>query len=115
MIKAKKSLGQNFLIDKNVLQKIINAVNIENKSILEVGPGTGNLTSYILENKPKKVIVIEKDNLLVQELRKLFGKRITIINEDILKINETNFFNEKRTVFGNLCGYSDRNCWEKRH
>ena len=102
MIKAKKSLGQNFLNDKNVLQKIINSVNIENKSILEVGPGTGNLTSYILENKPKKVIVIEKDNLLVQELRKLFGKRITIINEDILKINETNFFNEKMTVFGNL-------------
>ena len=102
MIKAKKSLGQNFLNDKNVLQKIINSVNIENKSILEVGPGTGNLTSYILENKPKKVIVIEKDNLLVQELRKLFGKRITIINEDILKINETNFFNEKMTVFGNV-------------
>ena len=102
MIKAKKSLGQNFLIDKNVLQKIINAVNIENKSILEVGPGTGNLTSYILENKPKKVIVIEKDNLLVQELKKLFGKRIIIINEDILKIDETNFFNEKMTVFGNL-------------
>ena len=102
MIKAKKSLGQNFLNDKNVLQKIINSVNIENKSILEVGPGTGNLTSYILENKPKKVIVIEKDNLLVQELKKLFGKRITIINEDILKIDETNFFNEKMTVFGNL-------------
>ena len=102
MIKAKKSLGQNFLNDKNVLQKIINSVNIENKSILEVGPGTGNLTSYILENKPKKVIVIEKDNLLVQELRKLFGKRITIINEDILKIDETNFFNEKMIVFGNL-------------
>ena len=102
MIKAKKSLGQNFLNDKNVLQKIINSVNIENKSILEVGPGTGNLTSYILENKPKKVIVIEKDNLLVQELKKLFGKRIIIINEDILKIDETNFFNEKMTVFGNL-------------
>ena len=102
MIKAKKSLGQNFLNDKNVLQKIINSVNIENKSILEVGPGTGNLTSYILENKPKKLIVIEKDNLLVQELKKLFGKRITIINEDILKIDETNFFNEKMIVFGNL-------------
>ena len=51
MIKAKKSLGQNFLIDKKILEKIINIVNIENKSILEIGPGTGNLTSFILKKK----------------------------------------------------------------
>ena len=44
MIKAKKSLGQNFLIDKNIINKIVNILNIENKTILEVGPGTGNLT-----------------------------------------------------------------------
>ena len=49
MIKAKKSLGQNFLIDTNILKKIISIVKIENKSILEVGPGTGNLTTYILK------------------------------------------------------------------
>ena len=51
MIKAKKSLGQNFLIDKNVLEKITNLTNIKDKIILEIGPGTGNLTSYILEKK----------------------------------------------------------------
>ena len=54
MIKAKKSLGQNFLINKNILEKIVNLIEIENKSILEIGPGTGNLTSYILAKKPKK-------------------------------------------------------------
>ncbi len=54
MIRAKKSLGQNFLIDKNILEKITNVTNIENKLILEIGPGTGNLTSYILKKKTKK-------------------------------------------------------------
>jgi len=102
LIKAKKSLGQNFLIDKNILEKIVNSTNIENKTILEVGPGTGNLTSYILKNKPKEVIVIEKDNTLVKQLNNLFGNRITIINEDILKIDEVNLLNEKVVVFGNL-------------
>ena len=64
MIKAKKSLGQNFLIDKNILKKIVNIIKIENKTILEIGPGTGNLTSYILKKNPKKLFVIEKDNNL---------------------------------------------------
>ena len=56
MIKAKKSLGQNFLIDTNVINKITNVVGIENKTILEVGPGTGNLTSSLLKKKTKKII-----------------------------------------------------------
>ena len=55
MIKAKKSLGQNFLIDNNILDKIINITDIQNKTILEVGPGTGNLTSLILKKKTKKI------------------------------------------------------------
>ena len=65
MIKAKKSLGQNFLIDKNILNKIVNSAKIKNEAILEVGPGTGNLTSFILERKPKKLFVIEKDENLI--------------------------------------------------
>ena len=60
MIKAKKSLGQNFLIDKNILDKIVNIINIENKFILEIGPGTGNLTSYILKKKTKKIFCNRK-------------------------------------------------------
>ena len=102
MIKAKKSLGQNFLIDKNVLEKIINITNIENKIVLEIGPGTGNLTSYILKKSPKKMFVIEKDNELAIKLEDKFNNQITIINEDVLKIDETNLFHDKVIVFGNL-------------
>ena len=102
MIKAKKSLGQNFLIDKNILKKITNLIPIQNKIILEVGPGTGNLTSYILEKKPKKFYVVEKDNTLASKLDEKFKKKIILINDDILKIDETSLFNESIIVFGNL-------------
>ncbi len=102
MIKAKKSLGQNFLIDKNILRKIVSIIEINNKPILEIGPGTGNLTSYILENHPKKLFVIEKDKRLVISLKKKFEDKITIINEDVLKIDEKNLYKEKFIVFGNL-------------
>ena len=102
MIKAKKSLGQNFLIDKNILEKITDITNIENKTILEIGPGTGNLTSYILKKNPKKIFVIEKDNELAINLKNKFNNQLAIINDDILKIDETSLFNEKITVFGNL-------------
>ena len=102
MIKAKKSLGQNFLIDNEVLEKIINTTDIEKKNILEIGPGTGNLTSAILKKKPKKLIVIEKDNYLAKNLENNFKDQMTVINGDILNINENSLFNENVTVFGNL-------------
>ena len=102
MIKPKKSLGQNFLIDQNILKKIVSLVRIEEKSVLEIGPGTGNLTSYIFKNNPKKFLVIEKDKLLVDHLKKKFGSKIIIIHDDILKINEKKLYNEKLIVFGNL-------------
>ena len=57
MIKAKKSLGQNFLIDQNVIDKIIKLIDIKNKSILEIGPGTGNLTKNIIKKKTKEGII----------------------------------------------------------
>ena len=102
MIKAKKSLGQNFLIDKNVLEKIVSLIKIENKSILEVGPGTGNLTSCILKNNPKKLIVVEKDKYLARLLKKKFETNVVVINEDILKIDENKLHEDKLIVFGNL-------------
>ena len=102
MIKAKKSLGQNFLVDKKTLEKIANTTNIEGKIILEVGPGTGNLTSIIIKKKPKKFIVVEKDTSLAKYLKASFGKEITIINDDILNINESSLYKDKITVFGNL-------------
>ena len=102
MIRAKKSLGQNFLTDRKVLEKIVNSAAIKDKTILEVGPGTGNLTSFILKKKPKKVYVIEKDDDLAKILDETFKDQLTVINDDILNLNENLFFKENVTVFGNL-------------
>ena len=101
-IKTKKSLGQNFLIDQNVLEKIVNTFEINNKEVLEIGPGSGNLTIHILKKKPKKFYVIEKDDDLSLLLSKKFNNEITIINDDVLKINENKISKNKLTVFGNL-------------
>ena len=102
MIKAKKSLGQNFLTDRNVLEIIVNTAEITNKTILEIGPGTGNLTSFILKKNPKKVFVIEKDNDLAENLNNIFANQLTIINDDVLNIDENLLFKDRVTVFGNL-------------
>ena len=102
MIKAKKSLGQNFLTDRNVLNMIVDVTSIENKTIFEVGPGTGNLTSFILKKNPKKFYVIEQDNDLAENLKNTFKDKLIIINDDILNIDEKSIFNDKITVFGNL-------------
>jgi len=101
-IKAKKSLGQNFLIDREVLEKIVSIVKIADKEILEIGPGSGNLTSYILKKNPKKVFVIEKDDELSLILKDKFANQIEIINDDVLKISENEITDQKLVVFGNL-------------
>ena len=102
MIRAKKSLGQNFLIDKNVLEVITSLVNIRKKNILEVGPGTGNLTSCILNKNPNKIYTVEKDSSLALILKEKFKNKINVINDDILKIDESLLSDEILTVFGNL-------------
>ena len=102
-IKPKKSLGQNFLIDQNIINLIINSASIKkNDVLLEVGPGTGNLTKNILLKKPKKLIVVEKDKNLAKNLLEKFDNKIEIINDDILKINEEKLSKSKIVVFGNL-------------
>ena len=101
-IRAKKSLGQNFLIDREVLEKIVSTTDIANKEVLEIGPGSGNLTTYILKQKPKKLYVIEKDDDLSLLLKEKFDNEIEVINEDILKISEDKISNQKLSVFGNL-------------
>ena len=101
-IKPKKSLGQNFLIDRDVLEKIVSTCNVTNKEILEIGPGTGNLTTYILKKNPKKIYVVEKDDELAILLKEKFGNEIEIINNDILKVDESKISDQKLTVFGNL-------------
>jgi len=102
MIKAKKSLGQNFLIDQNIINKIVNLIDIKDKNILEVGPGTGNLTEKILKKEPYNLLVVEKDFNLTKLLKEKFDNKIKIINDDILKVEENSLSNEILTVYGNL-------------
>jgi len=102
LIKAKKSLGQNFLIDKNIIDKITNTVSISDNEILEVGPGTGNLTREILKKNPSKIYLVEKDTFLAQSLKEVIDERVEIFNEDILKFNEKALSKNKVIVFGNL-------------
>ena len=102
MIKAKKSLGQNFLIDQNIIDQMVNILELKNRNILEIGPGTGNLTEGILKKNPKKVLVVEKDDNLTNLLKKKFENKIEVINKDILKIDESLLSDQALTVFGNL-------------
>ena len=91
-VKAKKSLGQNFLHDVSVVENICKSVEIDGKIVVEVGPGTGFLTHEILKHEPKKLILVEKDTHLFRGLQKTFNRevdagKIEILNEDALKIN----------------------------
>tara|TARA_B100001057_G_scaffold127430_1_gene126366 strand:- start:4201 stop:4989 length:789 start_codon:yes stop_codon:yes gene_type:complete len=101
-IKAKKSLGQNFLIDKNIIEKIASITEISNKEILEVGPGTGNLSVSLLKKKPKKFFAFEKDKNLCSILSNKFKDQVEIRNIDILKTNMDLISKRKLIVFGNL-------------
>ena len=99
----KKSLGQNFLTDKNIVNIIINTGNIKkNDIVLEVGPGTGNLTEKILSKNPKKLFAVEKDKSLAKKLDEKFREKIILINDDILKIDEKKYSKDPMVVFGNL-------------
>ena len=86
-VKLKKKYGQNFLIDKIIVNKIINLINQDKLNILEIGPGNGSLTKKIINKKPKNLDLIEIDRDLVDELNKTFCvyKFVNIINANILK------------------------------
>ena len=103
--KAKKSLGQNFLIDNNIINKIIEIGNINNnKTVLEIGAGYGNLTKAIISRAPKKIFAVEKDKKLASLLEKKFKnyKNLKIINRDILNVIEEKNLEQNMVVFGNL-------------
>ena len=85
-----------------MLEKIVSITDIANKEVLEIGPGSGNLTTYILKQKPKKLYVVEKDDDLAILLKEKFDTEIEIINDDILKVSECNISEQKLSVFGNL-------------
>ena len=101
---AKKSLGQNFLIDKNIIKKIINIIDIENKNIIEIGSGKGALTNEIIKKKPKSLSIIEKDFNLSKELNLKYknNKIVKIYNFDVLKLNIEKLCRKNSVIFGNL-------------
>ena len=101
---AKKSLGQNFLIDNNIIKKIIDLVKINNKHVIEIGPGKGSLTNEILKKKPKSLTLIEKDNKLSSVLNEKYSKnnRIKIYNTDILEFDLEKININNSIIFGNL-------------
>ena len=72
MIKPKKSLGQNFLINNNIIKQIVSLESVKDKNILEIGPGTGNLTKEIIIKKPKTLTLVEKDKELFKRLEDKF-------------------------------------------
>ena len=101
----KKSLGQNFLIDQNTIDKIVKIGKIEkNKTILEIGSGNGSLTKKITNMNPKKIIAVEKDNKLASLLKNNFNnfKNVKIINDDIFNVIRNNNLEQNTIVFGNL-------------
>ena len=100
----KKSLGQNFLIDKNIINKITNIIKIKDRDVIEIGPGDGSLTNAIIESKPKSLILIEKDFTLSKKLKFKYSnfKNIKIYNNDILKFNIENILKKNSIIFGNL-------------
>ena len=102
-LKPKKSLGQNFLLDKNIIKKIIHSAKIKSSDVvLEIGPGTGNLTKFIVNQKPKKIFLIEKDENLANALEKQYLNKVNILKKDVLEI-PYKFYSEKRfLILGNL-------------
>ena len=100
---AKKSLGQNFLINEKIINYVVDTANINNKdTIIEVGPGKGALTKKILEKKPKNFTVVEKDERFVKILKIQFKDKINIINKDMLKVSYEDYLTNNLIIFGNL-------------
>ena len=105
-ITPKKKFGQNFLTDQSIVEKIIlSAGNIENKSIIEIGGGSGNLTRYLLKAKPKKLLVIEIDkdyNKILSSVLENSSIQTKLISDDILNTDIYSYFSEPPVIFGNL-------------
>jgi 16S rRNA (adenine1518-N6/adenine1519-N6)-dimethyltransferase len=99
--RAKKGLGQHFLVDRGVLEKIISAAELEPPdTVIEVGPGLGVLTGELVK-KAANVIAIEADSKLASSLQKTFSKipQLTVLNADVLEIDPREIFAKKRQSY----------------
>lgn len=103
MVRPKKHLGQHFLTDTNIAEKIVNSLSPETKSLIEIGPGTGVLTKIILEKKIPNFFVIDIDHESVAYLKENFTDLVeSIILGDFLKYNLSNNFSKEFSIIGNF-------------
>ena len=103
--KPKKRLGQNFLLNNEILEKITSLINIEGEEIVEIGPGKGNLTKFILKKKPSKLFLIEKDITLkpyISKVIKNHKEKVILLIDDALTISINNLSKKKIIIIANL-------------
>ncbi len=103
--KFKKNFGQHFLKDREILERISEIKDLKKKIVIEIGPGSGNLTEFILKKQPKKLILVEKDKSLEPYLKKFKMKNSSIIEvifEDALNLKLNKLVSNKITLIGNL-------------
>ena len=105
-IRAKKSLGQNFLLDLNLTSKIARyAGNLKHSDVLEIGPGPGGLTRSLLNEGARQVVSIEKDNRCIaalEEIQSLFPGRLRLLQGDALSMNVTQYLTDPIKIIANL-------------
>jgi len=105
----KKSLGQNFLNDQNILRKEVAIAEVTGKTVLEIGPGDGRLTEKILDANPEKLIAVEKDHELAKMLKEKFkgDERVEIIEADFLEFEPETGNKAKKydVIIGNIPYY----------
>ena len=105
-IRAKKSLGQNFLLDLNLTSKIARyAGNLKHSDVLEIGPGPGGLTRSLLNEGARQVVSIEKDNRCIaalEEIQSLFPGRLKLLKGDALSMNVTQYLTDPIKIIANL-------------
>jgi len=100
-VTPKKALGQHFLNDETIAEKIVQSFSLNNMHILEIGPGMGVLTRLLLQYENKNFSVVEIDTESVAYLQKKYPT-LQIISGDFLKVNLTDYYDDKLTIIGNF-------------
>lgn len=102
-LRAKKSLGQNFLLDMNITDKIVrSAGELSGKNVFEIGPGPGGLTRSLIKSPAAKIIAVEFDPRAVAALQDLKSARVEIVQGDALRVNYQSLAEGPRAIVANL-------------